>query len=167
MIAGHLPILQVVLPLLAAPLCVLLRRGTLCWGLALGVSWVSFGIAIALLARGKNPIDGAQPSGNSVSAQNLLFLGKALKRPEYVERGEQTINSISGLLAATPSLSPRMAIAVRMLHEQKPPMPSEPANPKADPPQETDDSTKAKSSEKGSPEKKPPEKKDDDSAPKS
>ncbi len=49
MIAGHLPILQVVLPLLAAPLCVLLRRGTLCWGLALGVSWVSFGIAIALL----------------------------------------------------------------------------------------------------------------------
>ena len=49
MISSHLPILQVVLPLLSAPLCVLLRRGALCWGLALLVSWVSFGIAIALL----------------------------------------------------------------------------------------------------------------------
>lgn len=47
----HLPALQVVLPLLAAPLCVLLRQRTLVWGWALSVCWASLGIAISLLVR--------------------------------------------------------------------------------------------------------------------
>lgn len=51
MIAGHLPILQVILPLIAAPLCVLLRRPALAWGLALVVSWAALAIAIALLVQ--------------------------------------------------------------------------------------------------------------------
>ena len=38
MIAGHLPALQVVLPLMAAPLCALLRRGNLAWAVAMLVS---------------------------------------------------------------------------------------------------------------------------------
>ncbi len=49
MIAAHLPALQIVLPLIAAPLCVLLRRGGLVWLFALIVSWAAFAIAIALL----------------------------------------------------------------------------------------------------------------------
>lgn len=49
MIATHLPILQVVLPLLAAPVCALLRRGTLAWLLALIVSWGALLIAGLLL----------------------------------------------------------------------------------------------------------------------
>jgi multicomponent Na+:H+ antiporter subunit D len=48
-IATHLPILQVVLPLLAAPVCALLRRGTLAWLLALMVSWGALLIAGLLL----------------------------------------------------------------------------------------------------------------------
>ncbi len=48
-IAGHLPILQVVVPLVAAPLCFLLRRGTLAWGFATLVSWLAFATAILLL----------------------------------------------------------------------------------------------------------------------
>lgn len=51
MIAAHLPILQVVLPLLAAPLCVLLRRGALPWLLSLAVCWLSLAVALALLAQ--------------------------------------------------------------------------------------------------------------------
>ena len=51
MIAAQLPALQVVLPLVAAPLCVLLRRGPLAWALALAVSWTGFAIALALLDR--------------------------------------------------------------------------------------------------------------------
>jgi multicomponent Na+:H+ antiporter subunit D len=51
MISLHLPILQVILPLVAAPLCVLLRFGNLAWLLALIVSWLSFAIAIALLSQ--------------------------------------------------------------------------------------------------------------------
>ncbi len=50
MIAQHLPALQVVVPLVAAPLCVFLRRGNLAWGLALVVSWTAAAISIVLLA---------------------------------------------------------------------------------------------------------------------
>ena len=51
MISVHLPILQVILPLIAAPVCVLLRNGNLAWVFALAVSWVSFVIAILLLSQ--------------------------------------------------------------------------------------------------------------------
>ena len=47
---SHLPILQVVVPLIAAPLMVLLRHGGAAWLLAVGVSWTSLVVAIALLA---------------------------------------------------------------------------------------------------------------------
>ncbi len=49
MIAQHLPALQIVVPLVAAPLCLLLRRGDLAWGLALVVSWAALAIAVMLL----------------------------------------------------------------------------------------------------------------------
>ena len=49
MITAHLPALQVVAPLMSAPLCLLLRRPNAAWALALVVTWVSFGIAIMLL----------------------------------------------------------------------------------------------------------------------
>ena len=48
MIADHLPALQVVVPLLAAPLMLLVRRGTFAWLLATAVSWVALVIALAL-----------------------------------------------------------------------------------------------------------------------
>ncbi|HLB80675.1 MAG TPA: monovalent cation/H+ antiporter subunit D family protein [Dongiaceae bacterium] len=51
MITPHLPVLQVVLPLLAAPVCVLLRNGRLAWLLALVVGWGSLLIAVLLLVR--------------------------------------------------------------------------------------------------------------------
>jgi len=50
-IAEHLPALQVVLPLLAAPLMVLVRSGAFAWILAVAVSWTSLGIALALAAQ--------------------------------------------------------------------------------------------------------------------
>ncbi len=49
MVADNLPILQVVMPLLAAPLCIVIRNGTLSWALALSVTWAAFAIAITLL----------------------------------------------------------------------------------------------------------------------
>ena len=51
MITIHLPALQVVLPLLAAPVCALLRRGTVAWSIALVVSWGALVIALLLLAQ--------------------------------------------------------------------------------------------------------------------
>lgn len=46
---AHLPILQVVVPLLAAGACAPLRRGRLAWGLAVAISWTAFAIAVLLL----------------------------------------------------------------------------------------------------------------------
>ena len=48
MIADHLPALQVVLPLLASALMLVMRRGTFAWLLAVAVSWAALAIALAL-----------------------------------------------------------------------------------------------------------------------
>ncbi len=50
MLALHFPALQVVLPLLMAPVCVLLRNARLAWLAALAISWAAFGLAGFLLA---------------------------------------------------------------------------------------------------------------------
>lgn len=49
MIAENLPALLVVLPLLGAPVCLLLGRGRWAWGLATLISWAVLAISIALL----------------------------------------------------------------------------------------------------------------------
>ncbi len=48
---AHLPALQIVLPLIAAPLCLLLRRGDLAWVLAFAVSLVALAISGLLLSQ--------------------------------------------------------------------------------------------------------------------
>jgi hypothetical protein len=68
-----------------------------------------------LLARGKPIADSAIPSGNSVAAGNLVYLGRALGKPEYEQRAEQTILAASGYLEQYPTIAPRMLIAVRAL----------------------------------------------------
>ncbi len=49
MIAQNLPALQVVIPLLCAPLCVLLGHGRVAWAVALAASWAALAIAVSLL----------------------------------------------------------------------------------------------------------------------
>ena len=51
MFAEHLPILQIVVPLMSAPVCVLLRRREWSWGFALLISWICFGMSALLLQR--------------------------------------------------------------------------------------------------------------------
>ncbi|MEP2544949.1 MAG: monovalent cation/H+ antiporter subunit D family protein, partial [Alphaproteobacteria bacterium] len=50
-IEPHLPILQVVVPLLCAPICVLLRDAKLSWLWATIVTWITFFIALVLLGK--------------------------------------------------------------------------------------------------------------------
>jgi len=47
-LSEHLPVLQVVVPLVAAPLTVLLRKRSLAFATVLAASWIAFGIAILL-----------------------------------------------------------------------------------------------------------------------
>ena len=51
MIAAHLPALQIVVPLLSAPLCMLLARRPLAYALSLVVCWTAFAISIMLLGQ--------------------------------------------------------------------------------------------------------------------
>ncbi|MEO8009035.1 MAG: monovalent cation/H+ antiporter subunit D family protein, partial [Betaproteobacteria bacterium] len=51
MISDHLPALQVAVPLIAAPLCVLLRRATLAWVVALAATGSAAVTSVFLLAR--------------------------------------------------------------------------------------------------------------------
>jgi len=48
---AHLPVLLIVVPLLAAPLCVLLRHRTLTWILALLAAWTVLGMSVVVLLR--------------------------------------------------------------------------------------------------------------------
>ena len=51
MIESNLPALQVVLPLIATPLCVLLRRGALAWLITWSATWATAAISIAILLK--------------------------------------------------------------------------------------------------------------------
>ncbi len=66
-----------------------------------------------LLARSKNPIDGARPSGGSVSAHNLVALGRQLDKPDYLAKAERTIQEIADLLDRSPGAAPRMVVAAQ------------------------------------------------------
>ena len=46
----HLPVLVVIIPLMAGPLCVLVERPRAAWALALAAAWLSFAVAVALAA---------------------------------------------------------------------------------------------------------------------
>jgi multicomponent Na+:H+ antiporter subunit D len=50
-ISSHLPILLVVVPLIAAPVMVILRSGTAAWILAVAISWAALAISGALFAQ--------------------------------------------------------------------------------------------------------------------
>ena len=54
MITEHLPALQVVLPLLAAPICFIILNNRLSWLFATLVSWVTFAISIMLVLETRN-----------------------------------------------------------------------------------------------------------------
>ena len=44
----HLPVLVVIVPLFAGPLCVLVERPRAAWGVALAAAWLSFAAAAVL-----------------------------------------------------------------------------------------------------------------------
>jgi multicomponent Na+:H+ antiporter subunit D len=51
MIADHLPVLQVVVPLLSGPAIVLVRRRQIAWGIATLATWMALATAIAIALR--------------------------------------------------------------------------------------------------------------------
>ena len=48
---AHLGVLPIIVPLIGAPLCLLIRRRPLVLGLSVALAWTSFVLSIVLLAR--------------------------------------------------------------------------------------------------------------------
>ena len=69
----------------------------------------------ALIARGKKLTDGVLPSGNAVTASNLIYLAAARDKPDYLDRAEKTIQAAASFFDRSPSAVPRMAIALAEL----------------------------------------------------
>jgi uncharacterized protein YyaL (SSP411 family) len=73
----------------------------------------------SLLARAKELVDGAQPSGNSVSAHNLIYLAKAKSKPDYLPLAEKTIAATLPILQSNPTAAPLLVTAIPALAEGK------------------------------------------------
>ncbi|HEX3725373.1 MAG TPA: DUF255 domain-containing protein, partial [Pirellulales bacterium] len=65
-----------------------------------------------LIARSKLPLDNATPSGNSVSAGNLVYLAAALGRDDYLARAEGCLQSAATILQQHPTAVPQLAVAL-------------------------------------------------------
>lgn len=72
-----------------------------------------------LIARSKRSVDGAMPSGNSVAANNLLYLSEQLKNEDYAANAERTVMTASSILTRAPSNAPRMLMASDRIAIQK------------------------------------------------
>lgn len=70
-----------------------------------------------LLIRSKQPADNAVPAGNSVAAENLVYLASATGDNSYRDRAEKAILSASGLLKDYPVYSPRLLRAAVQLQK--------------------------------------------------
>jgi uncharacterized protein YyaL (SSP411 family) len=66
----------------------------------------------SVILRTREIHDGAEPSGNSIAASNLLRLGWILDRPEWLELAERTIGTVGSVLTASPAIMPEMLATV-------------------------------------------------------
>jgi uncharacterized protein len=65
-----------------------------------------------LIARSKAPTDGVAPSGNTASAENLVYLAVSLDKPDYLDRARQTITSATPMLDQSPVAAPQLVAVV-------------------------------------------------------
>jgi uncharacterized protein len=73
-----------------------------------------------LFARGKDQYDGAQPSGNSVAARNLVRLWHKTGEDKYRARAEKTLKAFAGTMKDNPGALTTMAEALALyLDSQK------------------------------------------------
>jgi hypothetical protein len=101
------------------------RQLELFWDPRGGGCYFTSGDHQQLIARSKSPVDAAVPSANSLAAANLVYLSRALQRPEYLDRAEKTIAAFAGLLKDSPAAVPRLATSLAELFAARtPPQPN-------------------------------------------
>jgi hypothetical protein len=82
---------------------------------AQGAFFASAADDTSLVMRVKEDYDGAEPSGNSVAAMNLLRLARFTNRSGFRESAERTLAAFASRLAAAPSALPQMLAACEWL----------------------------------------------------
>ncbi len=65
-----------------------------------------------ILLRTKEDYDGAEPSGNSIAAMNLLRLSQMLDKKEWWDMAEQTLRLFGNRLQSAPHAMPQMLAAI-------------------------------------------------------
>lgn len=68
-----------------------------------------------VLLRTKGDYDGAEPSGNSVMAMNLIRLGHLFDDEDYLRRAQRTVRLFTGSIASYPDVMPLMVSAATLL----------------------------------------------------
>jgi len=71
----------------------------------------------SLLVRTRDQYDGAEPTGNSTAALNLVRLGSLTGEKEYRERAVATVKSFGPWLEKQPSIMPYLVTAAMLLEE--------------------------------------------------
>ena len=71
-----------------------------------------------LLVREKPRYDGAEPTGNSVQALNLLRLAELTTKKSYHQRALKTLKAFSGILTKNPNALTEMLSAVDFYYDQ-------------------------------------------------
>jgi uncharacterized protein len=74
-----------------------------------------------VLVRRKDAYDGPVPAANSVSADNLLRLSRALNKPQYADRAAATLRALAGRLQEAPVALPRAAAVLSSYLQAAPP----------------------------------------------
>ena len=72
----------------------------------------------SLVMRMKDDYDGAEPSGNSIAALNLLRLAQITNRLEYRDAAERTIVAFEPRLSVASAALPQMLAACEFLTQQ-------------------------------------------------
>ena len=72
-----------------------------------------------LFARAKDQYDGAQPSGNSVAARNLVRLWNKTGEEKYAKEAERTFQALAGPLKSNPTSLPALADALALYLDAK------------------------------------------------
>ncbi len=87
------------------------RMTELFWDAEGGGFFATSGRDPSVLLRLKDDYDGAEPSGNSIAALNLLRLAAMLDRTEWRQKAELTLQAFSVRLTEAPQALPQMLVA--------------------------------------------------------
>ena len=104
---------------LDASLKIQAKQDELFWDDQHGGYFYTSGDHESLMARAKKVTDGPVPSGNSVTAGNLLTLHNLTNDSKYLDRARQTVLAASPLLNEFPIVAPRLLISVRELKDKE------------------------------------------------